>query len=84
MHGASSREKRRCGTKILRLKPGEKGVQPPDVLPLGFPSGNRGYGTKESGSLSETSDSRSVSTCKKDLSSKAMVTPDTKAAVDEE
>ena len=58
----------------LALKCGirEKGVQTPDVLPLSLPSGNRA----ESGSLSETSYSRSVSTCKRDLSPEAMETPD--------
>ena len=47
---------------------GEKGTQNPDFVPLSLPSGNRGYGTEESGCLSGTSDSRSVSTCNRDLS----------------
>ena len=43
----------------------ENGAQNPKFFPLSLPSGNRGYGTEKSGSLSETSDSRSVSTCKR-------------------
>ena len=79
MHVASSRGKRDCGTdpssnpKARRVRAAlkcgtrEKGVQTPDVFPLSLPSGSRDYGTEESRSISETSHSRGVSKCKRDL-----------------
>ena len=96
VHVASSRGKRDCGTdpssnpKAWRVRAAlkcgtrEKGVHTLDVLPLSLPSGSRGSGTEESGSLSQTSHSRGVSTCKRDLWPNAMKTPHSKAVVDEE
>ena len=60
-----------------------EGKRSPSRCPLCV-MGNRGYGAEDSGGLSETAESRNVSTYERDLSPEAMETPDAKAAVDEE